>query len=147
MKTQFLFALLFAGSSFAADLTSSGSWFKLLSASDLTAGAGSGLPTNLESVSGVTVLNLSAVGPWEVKARKGNGLPNGVTLWVRRTSAGTGSGTVEGGEAFVELGSSDSSIFSGSGDRSNISIQYKVTGLSVAVAPGSYTSPIIFTAY
>jgi hypothetical protein len=66
-------------------------------------------------------------------------------LFVRRASAGNGAGSIAGGEAFVEVGDTDVELFSGSGDRSNISLQLRAQGLIRTVPPGNYSSSLVFT--
>jgi hypothetical protein len=150
MKTSLrnlLLVLSCVGVASAADLSSTGDWTENVNASHLTAGAGSNLPAAFQSVSGTTVLSIAnAPGNWRVKARRGSGNWNGnLILWVKRTSDGSGSGTISGGDTFVELGATDAEIFSGTEARGNISLQYKLTGLTSGVAPDAYTSSIIFT--
>ena len=150
MKTLFrnaLALLALAPASPAADLISSGDWTETINASKLVSGAGSNLQSQLQSLSGVTTLTISNVsGAWTLRARRSGGSwPSDVTLLVKRTSAGSGSGSVAGGDAFVELTGSDVEIFSGSDARSNVSLQFKLTGLSVGISPATYLSSVIFT--
>jgi hypothetical protein len=150
MKTSLrnlVLALTCAGAASAADLTSTGDWIESVNASNLVSGAGSGFPGAFQSVSGTTVLSVgNAPGNWRVKARRSPGNWNGnLTIWVKRTSDGSGSGTIAGGEAFVEVGATDVEIFSGTEARSNISLQFKLTGLTCDASPDTYTSSIIFT--
>ena len=129
------------------DLTSSGDWSESITSADLVAGAGSDVRSQLESVSGVTTLTIStAPGTWSLRVRlSGNGGSGDVTVQVKRTSGGSGGGSISGGTAYQALTGSDAELFSGSGDRSNISIQYKLTGLSRSIAPATYLSSIVFT--
>lgn len=141
-------ALLFvAASAAAADLTSLGDWTETLTAADLVGGAGTDLPNQLESVAGVTTLTISnAPGAWTVRVRRGSGhWNNDFALFVKRTSAGSGSGTISGGESFVEITGTDSEIFSGSEARSGVSLQFKLTGLARNVSAATYSSSLIFT--
>ena len=132
---------------FAADLVASGDWTQQLNAAHLVSGAGSNLPTQIQSLAGTTILSISnAPGAWTLRVRRAGGpWPGNVTLFVKRTSAGAGSGSVSGGDAFVEVTGSDTELFSGSGARSNIALQFKLTGLSTSVSPAQYLSSIIFT--
>ncbi len=150
MKSSLLQLLsLFALTSLThgADLTSSGDWFESISAANLLAGAGSNLQPNFESVSGVTMLTISdASGPWTLRARLAGGGGHGdVTVSVKRTSGGSGSGSISGGTAYLALTGSDAELFSGSENRSSLSLQFKLTGLSPAVSPATYLSSIIFS--
>lgn len=143
-----LFALLLLHTeSRAADLTSMGDWTETLTASSLSSGAGSDLPNQLESVAGVTTLTITnAPGAWKIRARRNSSEWNSnLALFVKRTSAGSGSGSISGGEGYVEITGSDSEIFAGSESRSSISLQFKLTGLASNVAAETYLSSIIFT--
>ncbi|MDB6139921.1 MAG: hypothetical protein JWO94_2993 [Verrucomicrobiaceae bacterium] len=131
----------------AADLTSSGDWVESLNTSSLVSGAGSDLPSNLESISGITVLSVSNItGSWRITARRSASTwDSHVALYVRRTSGGIGSGTITGGDSYVELTGGDSEIFTGSNARGSISVQYKLTGLAHNLPPATYLSSLTFT--
>lgn len=150
MRSVFRSAVLAIGlavAANAADIVSSGDWYETITAANLSAGAGSDLVAQIESVSGVTTLTISnAPGAWSLVARRSS------TTWhadlavsVKRVSDGSGSGSIAGGAAYVELTGSDIEIFTGTEDRSDISLQLKLTGLSKDVAPDTYASSIIFT--
>ena len=130
-----------------ADLTSMGDWIQTVTATNLVAGAGSDLQPQFESLSGVTILTISnAPGPWIMRARlSGTGGHGDVSVQVKRTSAGSGTGSIDGGTTYTELSGLDSEIFNGTESRENISLQFKLTGLSCRVSPGTYLSTIIFT--
>ncbi|MEO6739212.1 MAG: hypothetical protein ABIP20_03110 [Chthoniobacteraceae bacterium] len=144
-NTLALLAFIPAGQ--AADLVSSGDWTETITAANLISGAGSNLQSQLQSLSGVTTLTISnAPGSWSLRVRRSGGTwPAGVTLLVKRTSAGSGSGTISGGDTFVAVTGSDTEIFSGTEARSNVSLQFKLSGLSVGITPATYLSSIIFT--
>lgn len=142
-----LLVLALAGNIQSADLTSSGDWVASVSAANLAAGAGSDLQTQFESISGVTTLTISnAPGEWSLRARRnGTQWNSAVAVFVKRTSAGSGAGSITGGGGYVEVTATDSEIFTGSGPRSGVSLQFKLTGLSKKVSPSTYLSSIIFT--
>lgn len=148
MKAPF-FALLLLGSiasAPAADLVALGHWSEDINAQDLISGAGSGLQ-NPESTAGIITLSISnPLVTYRVRARLSSGSWNGnVGLWIKRASAGSGLGTITGGTSYVQLTNSDTEIFSGTLDRSSVSLQLKTTGLTTAVSSGTYQSPVIFT--
>lgn len=130
-----------------ADLTSMGDWAETVTATNLVAGAGSDLQPQFESISGVTMLTISnSPGPWILRARlSGTGGHGDVTVQVKRTSTGSGTGSIDGGTTYTELTGLDSEIFSGTESRGSISLQFKLTGLSCHVSPDTYLSSIIFT--
>lgn len=130
-----------------ADLTAMGDWTETITATNLVTGAGSDLPSQFESISGVTVLAISnAPGPWTLRARiAGAGGHGDVIVQVKRTSAGSGTGSVEGGTTYTALNGLDTEIFSGTESRESISLQFKLTGLSCRISPDTYLSSVIFT--
>ena len=150
MKTLFrniLTLLALATTDHAADLVSSGDWTATITASNLVSGAGSNLQSQVQSLAGVTTLTISnAPGSWTLRVRRtGSPWSGAVALFVKRTSAGSGSGSISGGDSFVEVTGTDVEIFNGSEARSNVALQFKLTGLSVGVSPASYLASIVFT--
>lgn len=132
----------------SADVSSSGNWTKTIDASDLVAGAGSDLISQHDSDSGIATLTIynTAGASWRLFARRSDGVwHERLELFVRRTSDGTGSGSVIDGGNYVTLSTLDTEFFTGSGDRTNIAVQYRLTGMSKTVAPDLYSSGIIFT--
>lgn len=131
----------------AADLIATGGWTETVDASDLSGGAGTDLNGVYESGPGATTLTVSAApGTWRIRARRVEvSWDSRLTVWVKRVSDGSGSGTIAGGSSYVQLGTTDTEIFSGTEDRNNISLQYKVTGLSKNIQPGTYLTDIVFT--
>lgn len=144
---KLLLVLGLTGLTRGADITSNGDWVESISAAHLVSGAGSDLQPQFESVAGVTSLTISnAPGAWTLGVRRAGGGGHGdVTVYVKRTSGGTGSGSISGGSAYMELTSSNAELFSGTEARSGISLQFKLTGLSRGVSPATYFSSIIFT--
>ena len=137
-----------SGTAGTADLTAAGGWNRRVTGSDLTAGAGSDLASQEESDPGATVLSISATGAagWRIKVRHSPiAWNNRFQLWVRRTSDGNGAGGITGGNGYVEVTELDADLFSGTRDRSNVSVQYKLTGLSKNISPASYLSSVVFT--
>lgn len=144
---KILLTLTLSGTIQSADITSSGDWVASISAANLASGAGSDLQAQIESVAGVTNLTITNVtGAWSLRARRnGSQWAGAVSVYVKRTSDGSGSGAISGGGGYVELTGTDAEIFSGSGARSGISLQFKLTGLTRKVSPATYLSSIIFT--
>ena len=131
-------------------ISATGGWNFTIDASDLTAGPGSDL-ADKDSDPSATFLTVSVKGPdwkvevWRVDARRSDTLWDGnLALYVRRTSDGTGSGTVSGGSSYIPVGLTNTPFFSGSESKSNMSIQYRL-GSSVRVPPGSYGTTVIYT--
>jgi hypothetical protein len=137
-------AVALSAAAHGADLTAIGGWNENAHG-NVTAGVG--LQSTVESTPGATALTISnTTGGWTLRIRRGVGAWNDdLKLFVRRSSAGIGSGTISGGEAYVEVTAGDVAIFSGSDDRSSIALQYKLTGLSHNVSPNVYTASLLFT--
>jgi len=117
---------------------------------NLIGGAGTNLKGSYESESGVTAINITGTtgndDVWKVQVRKSGTLwPSGVMLQLRRTGEGTGAGVISGGTAYVSIGASDADFFDGSGDKAGIPVQYKISGMSLAVPPGAYSATIVYT--
>jgi hypothetical protein len=141
-----LLALGFAAAVPAADLTGTGDWVFTINATNLRAGAGSDLQAQFESLPGTATLTITntASGPWTLRARR-NSTQNPVVIYVKRTSAGNGNGSIGGGTTYIELTGTDTEICSGDADRSGVAFQFKMTGLTCEVPPSTYFSNIIFT--
>lgn len=77
----------------------------------------------------------------------------GLQIWARRTGTGTSGGgggsTVTGGTVYQEIMTSDLLFFEGDNSnntfRNDIPIQYQITGISVLVPVGSYSTTITYT--
>lgn len=131
-----------------ADISSLGNWTETIDAADLIAGAGSDVTSEYESISGSTTLDImnTAGSSWRILVRRSDGTWHGnLTLFVRRTSDGSGSGAILGGASYMQLSTLDAELFTGTGDRSSIAVQYKLTGMSKDISPDIYNSGIIFT--
>lgn len=146
-----LISLLFALTRVEAiDISATGGWIETIDASDLVSGAGSNLIDTYESVSDATVINISncvdKFDQYRVDVRRVDGTWHAdFTLYVQRTTVGTGLGSIKGGQAYFEITTTDSEFFSGKGDRSNINVQYQLTGMSVSISPIIYSTTVVFT--
>ncbi|WP_394994750.1 hypothetical protein [Emticicia sp.] len=76
----------------------------------------------------------------------------GLQIWVRRTSDGSGAGaksTTIGGTTYQQITTSDLYFFEGNNDsgnlRTNIGIQYQITGVSVTVPVATYSTTLTYT--
>lgn len=141
-------ALLLPQMAGAADLAVSGSWSATVDASDLAFGAGSDLVPTHESLADtvdVEVLN-TAGAAWRVDVRRSDtAWDPDVTVWVRRTSDGSGSGSIAGGSAWQQVSAMDATFFSGSGDRTAIGLQVRITGTSLSLPADLYATSLVYT--
>ncbi len=133
----------------AISISGTGAWTLTIGPDDLTGGAGSDLNGAYESAADAYSITISGTaGPsdnWRVDVKKSDGTWNGnLVLWARRTSSGTG-GSVSGGQAYQQIGNTSAAFFSGSGDVSGIAVQLKLTGVSITIPPGTYTSTVYYT--
>lgn len=145
-----LFTLLMPLAACASStITVTGGWNEMINASDLTAGAGSDITGTLTSSSNVTYITITAASPeenWRLEVRRIDSNWNSqCTLWVRRTSDGSGSGSITGGTAYQEVTTTNQQFFSGTGSRSDITCEYKLEGMSIQIDPASYSTSVIFS--
>lgn len=153
MRSRYLFPPLLAavcwGSAVpAADLAVTGNWSRTVNNADLAAGAGSDLHSLIESGTAEATLDISNTfgGNWAVVARKSAiTWPATVSIAVRRTSDGSGGGTIAGGTAYLTLSTTDQTLFTGTGDRSSVQLQLRTDGLSVEHGVGTYSLNVIYT--
>jgi len=132
------------------DIAVSGTWTLTSGPSDLAAGAGSDLPPSSESSvdqAAITISNTAGdADNWRVDARRSDTTWNGnLVLWVKRTADGVGGGSITGGTAYQEVSTTDASFFSGSGDRNGITLQLKLSGVSIQVPPNTYSTSVVYT--
>ena len=142
-------AALAAAPAGAADIgLSGGGWSQTIDAGDLFAGAGSDLRSPIESGSSEFRVDVSNSGgaSWTLSLRRSDlSWPSGVALAARRTSDGSGAGSISGGTGYQSVTALDQALFSGSGDRSGIGIQLKLEGLSVQHAPAFYETRLTYS--
>ncbi|MGB8658038.1 MAG: hypothetical protein WCE90_09690 [Candidatus Zixiibacteriota bacterium] len=142
--------LLFSTEVEPIDLSATGGWGETIDQSHLISGAGSNLADAYESLTNATTISVSGctgdTDNWRVEVSRidQGGWYENLTIYVRRTSDGTGSGWVADGLSYIEVNSTGSQFFTGAGDRTNISIQYRLAGMSVMVPPENYSTTISF---
>lgn len=116
---------------------------------DIIGGPGGDFAAEYESVVDFKLLDIkNANGNWRIDIRKTDAVwDSNVTLYVRRSSDGTGGTTITGGTAYQAVTNTDATFFSGSGDWSNIGVQFKVSGAyaSAGVDIGTYTTTLTYT--
>lgn len=134
----------------AMDLTVDGTWSLAVTSDDFIGGPGSELQSTYESQPGQVLLGISRTGgissKWRLDVRSANAKwPGPLRLFVRVADLGIGSGLINGSESYQEIEGADHAILSGSGDRNAIAVVFKLTGMSLGVAPGTYSTNVIFT--
>ena len=131
------------------DITLTGSWTENINALDLLAGPGSNLESEHESAVDQVIVDISNTlgggDAWRVDIRKSDiSWSSDIYVHAKRTSSGTG-GSTAGGTTYLQLSGIDQQFFTGTDNVTGIDIQYKISGVSVSIAPGTYTASIIYT--
>lgn len=135
----------------AATISSVGGWNQIINSSNLTSGAGSDLTDTYLSSTGATTLEVSGcvdeTEEWQIWLKRVDQTwdSDRFVLSVKRTSDGTGDGIISGGDTFQVVSTADVLFFTGQGDRSGITIQYRLTGISIQVLPDNYSAAVEFT--
>lgn len=147
---------------------SGGNWFPTISA--ITEAGNNYASTTLQSATNQSLISITmpsiffgiASNNYLVRVRRTDSGINWDTatlqISVLRTGDGTGGGTglfggvstITGGNTnFVAITTSDANFFSGSNygttPRSNVPIQYQISGISVLVPVGTYSTTITYT--
>lgn len=138
------------------DIDSVGSWTETINSADLQAGAGSNLNATYTSSSSQAVIQIfntpSYNEAWKVDVRRTDTNWHGsFTLNTRRTSngvnpSGASGNFISGGTTYRAITTTDALFFWGAYDRSNVNIQFQLTGMSVQIPPATYTTTVVFTA-
>lgn len=139
--------ICYGGVCWAIGITATGSWSQTIDASNLTGGAGTDLNSTYQSASNAVVIDIIGAGStWGVAVKKiTSNWHSSLHLSVKRTSDGTGVGTISGGTSYQEVTDIDQSFFSGNRSRANVNVQFQLTGVSIQVPPGVYTATVYYT--
>ncbi len=148
---KLLAMLVLTGQALAAiSIQVSGSLNRTIGLSDLQGGAGTDLKSFYESsASAIEVEITGTTGPtdkWQVNISKvDTHWLAGLQLYIRRSADGVGNGGISGGTSYQEVGSVSLSFFTGSANRTGVTVQFKLTGVSVHTPPASYSSTVYLT--
>lgn len=153
LKLVFMSLLMTAGlpAVFALEVTVSGGHAFTIDQDDLAGGAGSNFNPVHQSAVDAVLITVAATtddtDAWQMLVHKEDALWHGsLSLGVLRTGAGTGSGSISGGDVLsLTLNASDQVFFEGSGDRTTIPVQLKLSGVSVLIPVDSYTTTVYLT--
>lgn len=147
-----LAALCWPSSAFAVlSIATTGSWSNTVDATDLVAGAGTDLVSTQTSSSTQGSIDVTGTtgnsDNWRVDVKRVDTTwDSDFIIYVRRTSDGTGTGTISGGTTFQEVSTTDATFFSGSGDRTGVNVEFKIEGFSVTTIPvDTYSTAITYT--
>jgi hypothetical protein len=154
-STKLAIALLIAAAIISAEgvwaavsISVTGDWFETIDETDLAGGAGSDLVSTYESAADQVSIDIAdaPTESWRVDVRKVDTDWHGdLSLYVRRTSDGSGSGSIAGGASYQQISSTYQEFFSGSLDRSGITAQLMLDGVSAAMGCGNYLTTVYYT--
>ena len=138
------------GQAFAAvTISSTGGWNQTVGAVNLSAGAGSDLNPTYTSANNATLIDIKVTGGdnnWRVDVSKTDGTwDSNFRLYVLRTGAGSGGGSISGGTSYIEVTAITTAFFNGSKTRSNVPVQYQLQGMSLNVSPNTYNTSVTYT--
>lgn len=125
------------------------SWSVTVPASNITT-AGLDYSINMTSTTNQSLMNISTLLTYEVRAKKQDTLwDSRLELYVRKTGDGTpvllATISPSGVGSYNLLGSSDVTLFSGLLGRTGVPLQYEIRGISVVVPVRTYSTTIVYT--
>lgn len=130
----------------AISITVTGSWSETIDESDLQAGPGSDLRAKYTSAKDQISIDIGdTAANWEVNVSKfdTNWHPD-FQLSVKRTSKGTGPGSIKGGNSGQQVTDVSQQFFYGSETRDNVEVQFKLDGVSVQIPPDTYLTTVYY---
>ena len=152
-KKAFTYALLTVSALFlcsgglcwAISISATGIWSETIGSPPPA--AGNDLPNTRESATNAISINITSTsGNWSLTVEKiDSKWHNNLHLYVKRTSDGTPSGNISGGSSYQEVENTAQPFFNGNGDKSNVSVQLELTGISIQVPPDTYTTTVRYT--
>lgn len=138
------FCLVFSAPVYAIDLTAVGGWTGLI----VDPYRQSGYESNPDATV-LNVINTAGSKNWRVSVRASYDAnwPTDVTLYIRPSAEGRGTSESSpvGVGVYVAVTTSDNIFLESKSDTTGIPIQYKLSGLSLSVPPGSYSTSVSFT--
>lgn len=131
----------------AIQIVVTGSWTRTIDAADLQGLAGSDLNPVYESATNQIGIDIRQTGTiWKVDIKKVDTSWHGnFHLFIRRTSNGSGSGSISGGTTYQEVTDADQAFFSGDDTRNFIDVQLRLEGVSVQIPQDSYSTTVYYT--
>jgi hypothetical protein len=127
-----------------------GVWSESVDETDLAGGPGSDLVGTYESSADQVSADISGttgdLDTWRVDVKESDNTWHGnLHLYLKRTSDGTGSGSISGGGSYMEVSDTYVEFFGGGGDRTGIHLQLKIMGVSVGVPAEAYSTTVSYT--
>ena len=114
--------------------------------------AGQNYSPEIESTSNAVLMSITGFknkDNWSVTVNKSDAnWDTGVAVYVKRTTAGTGLGTVSGGTTYLQVLNTPQTFVTGTGKHvSDINLQYKLNGISVELEATTFYTDIVYTLY
>ena len=129
-------------------LLNNSDWDLTFDVTNLTGGAGTDFPADIESPDGQQELWIqNSTGNWRIDVSRLDATWDaGIRIYVKRTSAGN-AGTVSGGTAYQEITAPYGEFFTGTGDPRYITLQFMTNGAFAGegVPSGSYSTTVTYT--
>jgi len=129
----------------------SGGYGFVIDQGDLTGGAGSGFVPTHESTDDAVLIDITDTtgdsDAWQIQVHKEDAAwISGLDLLLLRTGAGSGTGSISGGDVLqVELTDTDQVFFEGAGDRTAIPVRLILDGVSVLIPADTYSTVLYIT--
>jgi hypothetical protein len=132
------------------NITVTGSWTQTIDKNNLTGGPGTDLTSTYTSAQNINLVTITGAvskrDNWQINIKRINNTWNGsLQISARRTSSGTGTGSVSGGQNYIQVSETDTVFFTGAGNLSGIRVQLQLTGASLQVSPNQYSTTIQYT--
>jgi hypothetical protein len=127
--------------------TQGGRWTIDLDDTSLSGGAGTDFASPVESAADLVDVDVSnPQNAWRIDIRRTDSVWHAnLRIYARRTTDGTGSGTVSGGTTYQEITTVDQPFITGTLGRSNMKVQLAVD-VEVSVGIDNFSTTIYYTA-
>jgi hypothetical protein len=140
-----VFVMISTPALFSMGITATGDWDVNIDETNLTGGPGSDIEATYDSANNQTTINIFRLGQqstsWRVDINKVDQTwHSGFTVYAQRTSGG-----VTGGTTYQEITDTAREFFHGTGNVSNIQIQYRLSGVSLQVPAATYSIEVYYT--
>jgi hypothetical protein len=144
-------SLLWAQPNLSVSPKASGGWNFILGKDNIPGGPGGNVTGDYESPADIESLTIGgcsgAADAWRIDIKKTDTLWDGdLVISARVRNTGTGDGTVSASGTYQVLTDTSTPFFSGKGNRADITVQLKVSGISVSrIQAGRYLADLLYT--
>ncbi len=129
----------------------SGGWVLNIDSSDLEGVVGSNLIDEYISAGSIETITVGgtvdSLDSWVVQVKKEDIFWNStISFSVLIESTGTGNGDITTSEDYQVITNTYQTLFSGTGDRDNITVRFKIGGISISeISANEYKTDIVYT--